>query len=68
MKKKIPSRYFNELRDRGHTVPRNEKTGAVLPFKVSKEYTIVNETTKEELKAICTQDCPYNLKLVITGN
>lgn len=63
-KKTIPSRYFNELKDSGHTVPRDEKTGEVMPFKVSKNYTIINHDTKEEVTARCTQDCPYHLILL----
>lgn len=62
--KTIADRYFNELKN-GSTVPRNEKTGDVLPFKVGKEYIIRNEITKEEIKARCTQDCPYHLIKII---
>lgn len=64
MKKQIPYRYFSELKNEGHTVPRNEKTGQVLPFKVGGEYTITNNKTNETLKAKCTQNCPYHLKLI----
>lgn len=63
-KKNIPARYFNELKNSGHTVPRNEKSGEVLPFKVGKNYTIVNPDTKEEIAARCTQDCHYHLILL----
>lgn len=63
-KKHIPARYFNELKNSGHTVPRDEKTGDVLPFKVGKNYTIINPDTKEEITARCTQDCPFHLKLI----
>lgn len=64
MKKVIPQRYFNELKDRQNTVPRNEKTGELIPFKVGKEYTIQAEETKETIKVRCTQDCPYNLRVI----
>lgn len=65
MKKKIPARYFDELKNSGHTVPRNEKTGDIMTnFKVGSEYVIVNDKTKEGVKARCTQDCPHHLKLI----
>ena len=51
-KKTIPDRYWNELNNSGSTVPRNEKTGDVLPFVVGKQYIIVNEETKKELKQL----------------
>lgn len=62
--KKIPNRYFDELKNSGNTVPRNEETGIVLKFLVGHKYIIVNETTKESIQAICTQDCPYNLRII----
>lgn len=62
-KKILSDRYFNELKS-GHTVPRNEKTGEPIPFRVGKEYIIVNKSTKEEIKARCTQDCPYHLIVI----
>ena len=65
MKKIIASRYFNELKNAGHTVPRDTRTGDVQTnFSVGKEYTIVNKDTKEELKARCTQSYPHHLKLI----
>jgi hypothetical protein len=62
-KKKLSDRYFNELKS-GHTVPRDEKTGEPIPFRVGGNYIIINELTKEELRARCTQDCPYHLILL----
>lgn len=62
-KKIIPNRYFNELIS-GHTVPRYNSTGEVMPFTVGENYTIVNQETKEEVTARCTQDCPHVLKLI----
>jgi hypothetical protein len=63
--KTIPLRYFNELKNSGHTVPRDEKTGNILTnFKVGSEYTIGNPENKETVKARCTQDCPHHLKKV----
>lgn len=61
-KKAIPDRYFNELVSIGHTVPRYTG-GNVINFTVSKKYIIINEKTKTEAIAICTQDCPCALKL-----
>lgn len=63
-KKTIPARYWEELNNSGHTVPREMKHGTLIPFVVGKNYTIVNEETKEELTARCTQDCPYHLVLI----
>lgn len=63
-KKIIPNRYFDELKDLGHTVPRNESTGEVLTFKVGKEYTIFNENRSERVKAVCSQNSPYALKRI----
>ncbi len=63
--KKIPLRYFNELKKDGTTVPRNEKTGEVISFIVSKIYNISNDKNKEIIKAICTQNCPYHLKTIL---
>ncbi len=60
----IPQRYYNELLNDGHTVPRNEKTGEVLPFKVGGEYNIVCNENKTPIKARCTQNCPYHLKKI----
>lgn len=62
-KRTIAARYFNELIS-GHTVPRDEKTGDTLSFKVGNTYTIVNEDTKETALARCTQNCPCALKLI----
>ncbi len=62
--KQIADRYFNELKDNGHTVPRDTKTGEVLPFTVSKEYVIKNKDTGETIKARCTQNCPCSLKRI----
>ena len=64
MKKVIPQRYFDELKDRGNTVPRYTKTGELIPFTVGSVYTIVAGETKEQVTAKCTQDCPYNLRLI----
>lgn len=63
-KKIIPNRYFDELKDLGHTVPRNENTGKVLTFKVGKEYTIFNENRSDRVKAVCSQNSPYALKII----
>lgn len=62
-KKLLSDRYFKELKS-GHTVPRDEKTGELIPFRVGKEYIIVNQLTKEEIKARCTQNCPYHLIVI----
>lgn len=60
----IPHRYFNELKNEGHTVPRNDTTGEVLDFfKVGKDYNIMDADTKETVSARCTQNCPHHLKL-----
>ncbi len=63
MTKTIPERYWNELKD-GSTMPRDEKTGEVIPFKVGWDYDIVYKKNGEKLKARCTQNCPYTLKLL----
>ena len=47
MEKTIPQRYFEVLKNTGHTVARYDKTGEVIPFKVGKEYTIINEGNKK---------------------
>lgn len=60
----IPNRYYIELVDCGHTVPRNESTGDNLTFKVGKDYEIHDPVTKNYVIARCTQDCPYALKLL----
>lgn len=62
--KTIPERYYNELKESGHTVPRDEKTGKILPFKVGGEYNISTSTKAPTLKARCTQNCPYHLILL----
>lgn len=62
--KLIPFRYFNELKNRGNTVPRNEKTGDLIPFKVGAEYFICFEKNGQPLRVKCTQNCPYNLRLI----
>jgi len=64
MKNTIIQRYYNELKESGHTVPRNETTREVLPFGVGKEYDIICKEDKTPLRAICTQNCPYHLKLI----
>lgn len=64
MKKKIPDQHFNELKNSGHCVPRDEKTGEPIPFKVGNTYVIENAATKETVNARCTQDCPWHLVLV----
>jgi len=63
MKKIIPVRYFNELKNEGHTVPRFESTGKVMPFTVGKTYTMqsTSKSDNETVKAKCTQNCPYAL-------
>lgn len=65
MKKIIAARYFDELKNSGHTVPRDIRTGDVQTnFKVGSDYTIVNKDTKDEIKARCTQSHPHHLKLI----
>lgn len=65
MKKIIAARYFDELKNAGHTVPRDTRTGDVQTnFQVGSEYTVVNKETKEEIKARCTQSYPHHLKLI----
>lgn len=65
MKKIIEDEYFNQLKNSAFTVPRYKKTGEVQSnFKVGSEYTIVNKKNKEEIKARCTQNCPYHLILI----
>lgn len=65
MKKTIPSRYFSELKENGHTVPRDEQSGEVMTnFLVGKEYIIEDKKTKETIKARCTQSHPHHLKKV----
>lgn len=64
-KKTIPTRYFDELTSIGHTVPRTESTGEVIPFTVGKTYNIGHYGSRVEVvKAKCTQDCPHALVLI----
>lgn len=63
--KTIPERYFNELKNSGHTVPRYEINGEVITsFKVGKEYKINFEKGGEVIKARCTQNFPTHLILL----
>jgi len=63
--KKIPKRYFDELINYGHCVPRYESTGEVITnFSVGKEYLIGNDKTNEKVKVRCTQNCPHHLILI----
>lgn len=63
--KLIPERYFNELKNSGHTVPRNESNGEIITsFKVGDEYNIGFEKNGETVKARCTQSHPHHLKLI----
>ena len=62
-KKVIEKRYFDEISERGHGVPRNSK-GDTLTAVTSKKYILVCGETKRELNVICTQNCPVNFKIV----
>lgn len=67
MNRIIPERYYNELKNGGHTVARYDSTGKVIDFLVGKIYSISHnkkDTTTIVLKAKCTQDCPCTLKLI----
>jgi len=61
MKIKIAQRYFDELVDSGHTVPRDEKTGDTLIFKVGKDYEISTPEVDKTVTARCTQNNPCHL-------
>lgn len=63
-KRKIDIEYFNQIKNSGHTVPRDKKTGNVLSFAVGKHFEITNNENDEVLKVVCTQDCPTSLKLL----
>lgn len=62
--RKISDRYFKELKEIGHTVPRYEGTGEVIVFRVGESYIVENGLTGETVTAKCTQSSPYGLKLV----
>ena len=64
MTKKIPERYWKELKEDRHTVPRYVDTREVISFRVGKEYDIIYIEKGEKIRARCTQDCPYHLKAV----
>lgn len=57
---------YQELKNNGSTVPRHPNSGEVIYFAVGKEFVISSQSmeNKEEIKAICTQDCPCNLKKI----
>ena len=61
----IEDRYFNELVNEGHAVPRDRITGETLTFRVSQQYIIKNKQTGHTQTAICTQDCPCSLKKIV---
>jgi len=61
IKKTIAERYFNELKTSGHTVPRFESSGEVIPMKVGQVYLITHPSGPGVIKAKCTQDCPTHL-------
>ncbi len=63
MKTTIADRYYNELKNQGHTVPRNIKTGDTLNYRVGGIYMVQSDdkTIKEQIRAKCTQNCPCAL-------
>lgn len=63
MKLKIAARYFNELKNEGHTVPRTESNGNTLNLRVSGIYMVqsIDKDNTEQIRAKCTQNCPCSL-------
>ncbi len=62
--KKIPAKYFNELKSTGTCVPRYISNGEVIMFGVSSNYIIMNEETNETINARCIQSHPIVLKTI----
>jgi hypothetical protein len=59
---KIAQRFFDELLQRGDTVPRDSNGNTFIAI-VSENYILKSEDGKQAL-ARCTQDCPVNFRLI----
>lgn len=61
--KLISEQTFKEIKASGHGVPRSDKN-EIVPFEVSREYTIGYKGSNETLKVRCTQNMPVHLRVL----
>ena len=64
--KKISQRYFDDLKNLGHGVPRIEETGEQIKGRAGENYIFIGSVTGEKITVRCTQSGPYHYRILKT--
>ena len=66
-KNKLDIRYFNELKETGLTVPRDDEGNTLTGFMVGKKYDFTSSESDEVITGLCSQNNPIAFVMPISN-